>query len=133
LDRAARFFGPHGMAERVWMRVGGEGLEMILETAVLNVRAGQEADFEASMQKAHPLIALTPGFIGMKLHRCIESPNRYLLLVSWRTIEDHTVGFRKSDRYEQWRDLLHHFYDPFPTVDRYEEALALVDVDSAGS
>ena len=106
---------------------------MVLESAVLNVRPGREAGFEASMRKARPLIVATPGFIGMKLHRCIEAPNRYLLLVSWRAIEDHTVGFRESDRYGQWRDLLHHFYDPFPTVEHYDEALAFTDVGGSGS
>lgn len=104
---------------------------MILESAVLNVRPGQESEFEAAMRKARSLIAATPGFISIQLHRCIEAPNRYLLLVSWQTIEDHTMGFRNSDRYSQWRDLLHHFYDPFPIVEHYDEALELADADFA--
>jgi heme-degrading monooxygenase HmoA len=95
---------------------------MILEAAVLNVRPGQEAAFEAAMRKARPLIEETPGFISISVRRCVETPNRYLLLVSWKTIEDHTIGFRQSKRYEEWRALLHHFYDPFPTVEHYEEA-----------
>jgi heme-degrading monooxygenase HmoA len=49
----------------------------------------------------------------------LEVPNRYLLLVHWRRLEDHTVGFRGSAEYQRWRDLLHHFYDPFPTVEHY--------------
>jgi heme-degrading monooxygenase HmoA len=98
---------------------------MILEVAVLNVRPGQEAAFETAMRKARPLIEATPGFASINLHRCIETPNRYLLLVSWQALEDHTVGFRQSDRYQKWRDLLHHFYDPFPTVEHYSEALSL--------
>lgn len=92
---------------------------MILETAILNVRAGQETAFEAAMLKASPLIAASPGFVGMTIRRCIETPNRYLLLVEWRTLEDHTTGFRQSARYQEWRALLHHFYDPFPTVEHY--------------
>lgn len=106
---------------------------MILESAVLNVRPRREAEFEVAMRKARPLIAATSGFLGMNLHRCIEAPNRYLLLISWRALEDHTVGFRQSETYGQWRDLLHHFYDPFPNVEHYDEALALVDVDGAGA
>jgi len=98
---------------------------MILEVAVLNVRPGQEAAFEAAMRIARPLIEATPGFASINLHRCVETPNRYLLLVSWNALEDHTVGFRQSDRYQKWRDLLHHFYDPFPTVEHYDEALSL--------
>jgi heme-degrading monooxygenase HmoA len=98
---------------------------MILETAILNVRPGQEADFETAIRKARPLIVATPGFVSIELRRCIETPNRYLLLVSWLTLEDHTVGFRQSERYREWRDLLHHFYDPFPTVEHFDEPLSL--------
>jgi heme-degrading monooxygenase HmoA len=94
---------------------------MILETAILDVKRGQEDAFEAAMAKARPLIAATPGFLDIKLHPCIETPGRYLLLVQWNSVADHTVGFRQSDRYEEWRTLLHHFYDPFPTVEHYSE------------
>jgi heme-degrading monooxygenase HmoA len=98
---------------------------MILEVVSLTVRPGQEAAFEAAMRNARPLIEASPGFAGMKLRRCIETPNRYLLLVSWNAREDHTVGFRQSERYQKWRELLHHFYDPFPTVEHYDEALPI--------
>ena len=77
------------------------------------------------MRKARPLIEATPGFVTINVRRCIETPNRYLLLVSWNTLEDHAVGFRQSDRYAQWRELLHHFYDPFPTVEHYAEVPSL--------
>jgi heme-degrading monooxygenase HmoA len=97
---------------------------VILETAILNVRPGQEAAFEAAMNEARPLIAATPGFGALNVHRCVETPNRYLLLVTWDKLEDHTVGFRQSERYQKWRALLHHFYDPFPTVEHYAPALA---------
>jgi len=96
---------------------------MVLEVVILNVREGQEAAFEAAMRQARPLIEATAGFAGIAVRRCIETPNRYLLTVSWKTLEDHTIGFRQSDRYPEWRDLLHHFYDPFPTVEHYGEAL----------
>jgi heme-degrading monooxygenase HmoA len=98
---------------------------MILEVAVLNVRPGQEAAFEAAISSACPLIAATPGFEGIEVRRCIEQPNRYLLLVHWQKLEDHTIGFRQSDRYQEWRKLLHHFYDPFPVVEHYQDAIEL--------
>jgi heme-degrading monooxygenase HmoA len=98
---------------------------VILEVAVLNVRPGQEAAFEAAMRAARPLIAATPGFRSVEVRRCVEPANRYLLLVTWELLEDHTIGFRQSDRYPEWRALLHHFYDPFPVVEHYGDALDL--------
>jgi len=99
---------------------------VVLEIAVLDVRPGQEEAFEAAMRLARPLIAATPGFGGMDVRRCVETPNRYLLSVNWQKLEDHTVGFRASARYQKWRDLLHHFYEPFPTVEHYEDPITLV-------
>ena len=98
---------------------------MILEVAALNVRPGDEAAFEAAMRAARPLIEASPGFGRLELRRCVETANRYLLLVSWQTVEDHTKGFRQSERYQEWRKLLHHFYDPFPTVEHYQAPIAL--------
>ena len=98
---------------------------MILEVATLNLRAGQESAFEAAMREARPLIEASPGFGTLELRRCAETPNRYLLLVTWRSVEDHMVGFRQSSRYPEWRRLLHHFYDPFPIVEHYEAPVAL--------
>jgi heme-degrading monooxygenase HmoA len=92
---------------------------MILEVAVLNVRPGSEAAFEAAFEQASPIIASMQGFISHQLQRCIEVPHRYILLVNWQTLEDHTVGFRESPQYQDWKRLLHHFYDPFPTVEHY--------------
>lgn len=96
---------------------------MVLEAAVLNVIRGEERAFEAAIKAARPLIAATPGFLSIDIHRCVETSNRYLLLVQWESLEDHTIGFRHSDRYEQWRQLLHHFYDPFPLVEHYSATL----------
>lgn len=92
---------------------------MVTEQAVLDVRPGQERDFESAFAEAKALIALMPGFEWLQLHRCIEQSNRYLLLVAWKRLEDHTEGFRGSEEYEQWRRLLHHYYDPFPTVEHF--------------
>jgi heme-degrading monooxygenase HmoA len=95
---------------------------MILEMAVLPVRPGQEAAFEAAeaaLRRARPLIAETPGFHSLTLSRGIESPSHYMLLVEWDSVEAHEVGFRRSENDEQWRERLHHFYDPLPTVEHY--------------
>ena len=93
---------------------------MILEVAVLDVRPGQETDFEAAFAEASAIIARAKGYCGHELQRCLEKTNRYLLLVRWTKLEDHTEGFRKSADYQEWKRLLHHFYDPFPTVEHYE-------------
>jgi heme-degrading monooxygenase HmoA len=92
---------------------------MILEVAVLDVRAGESADFERAFDEAQRIIASMPGYQRHELQRCLEVANRYLLLVWWDTLEDHTVGFRGSPEYQRWKALLHRFYDPFPTVEHY--------------
>ncbi|MGA8007287.1 MAG: antibiotic biosynthesis monooxygenase [Burkholderiales bacterium] len=93
---------------------------MILESAILDVKPGQTREFEAAFAKAQTIIGASPGYIAHELQRCIEKPNRYLLLVRWQTLEDHTDGFRKSGPYQEWKRLLHHFYDPFPIVEHYK-------------
>jgi heme-degrading monooxygenase HmoA len=60
---------------------------------------------------------------GHSLQKCIEQDNKYILLVNWEHIEDHTIGFRQSAVYQQWKELLHHYYDPFPVVEHYEMVL----------
>jgi len=92
---------------------------MILEVAMLDVRAGQETQFEAAFREASVIIASMPGYRSHELQRCIERPGRYALLVRWDTLEDHMVGFRQSAAYQQWKALLHHFYDPFPVVEHF--------------
>jgi heme-degrading monooxygenase HmoA len=93
---------------------------MILEAALLNVIAGQEIQFEKDFATAGQYISAIKGYIKHSLSKCIEQPNQYLLLVEWETLEDHTVSFRQSARYLEWKKLLHHYYDPFPTVQHYE-------------
>ena len=94
---------------------------MILEVAVLDVIPGQEEAFQRSFAEAQKIIASIPGYCNHELKRCIEKPSRYLLLVNWETLEDHTVGFRQSAPYQQWKALLHHYYDPFPEVEHYAD------------
>ena len=94
---------------------------MILEAAFLQVKNGSEAEFENVFKKAASIISSSPGYITHELHKCIEVEGKYLLLVRWKNLEDHTVGFRSSAEYQKWKQLLHHFYDPFPTVEHFEQ------------
>jgi heme-degrading monooxygenase HmoA len=93
---------------------------MITEHAVLPVIPGRETEFMETMDRARVIIASAPGFISLRVGRCIEQPANFLLLVEWETLEAHTEGFRTSEAYQQWRALLHHFYDPFPVVEHFE-------------
>ncbi|HEY5024627.1 MAG TPA: antibiotic biosynthesis monooxygenase [Acidimicrobiales bacterium] len=93
---------------------------MILEHACLDVRTGEEQRFEEAFEVAKGIVSSMPGFRSLRLDRCLESPSRYLFLVEWDRLEDHTEGFRGSGEYQEWRRLLHHFYDPFPNVEHYE-------------
>lgn len=97
---------------------------MILEHAILNVRRGEEEAFEHALKEALPLIAASQGFIAIEVRPCLEQAGKYLLLVQWESLAAHTVGFRSSDRYAEWKRLLHGFYDPFPVVEHYGAPVA---------
>ncbi len=96
-------------------------MSLILEAVMLNVIPGRESDFEAAFTQASKIIASVDGYLSHELHRCIEVKGKYLLLVKWDCLESHTVGFRGSTHYQQWKKLLHHFYDPFPIVEHFQE------------
>ncbi|MEH7413835.1 antibiotic biosynthesis monooxygenase [Neobacillus drentensis] len=93
---------------------------MILEAAMLQVKEGMIEEFERVFRQASEIISSMKGYISHELQRCIEVEGKYLLLVKWETLEDHTVGFRESSEYQEWKRLLHHFYDPFPTVEHFD-------------
>jgi heme-degrading monooxygenase HmoA len=93
---------------------------VILEVAPLRITAGQSEAFEDAFREAQDIISSMPGYISHELHRCLERSNEYVLLVRWDSVESHQVGFRRSPEYQQWKALLHHFYDPFPTVLHFE-------------
>ncbi|WHY64758.1 antibiotic biosynthesis monooxygenase [Neobacillus sp. SuZ13] len=93
---------------------------MILEAVMLTVRSGMEEEYEDAFRQASEIIASMKGYISHELQRCLEVKGKYLLLVRWETLEDHTVGFRQSNEYQEWKKLLHRFYDPFPTVEHFE-------------
>ena len=96
---------------------------MIVEHALLHVRPGQEPAFEHAIAEARALIAASPGFHRIAVHPASEASGTYLLLVEWSDIAAHRDGFRRSDRYEEWRTLLHGFYDPMPAVTYFEESI----------
>ncbi len=92
---------------------------MILETAILHIKKGQTQHFEESFALAAPIIMGMNGYVSHDLKKCLEKENQYLLLVQWDTLEDHEIGFRQSPQYQEWKKLLHHFYEPFPEVLHY--------------
>ncbi|QKQ75263.1 antibiotic biosynthesis monooxygenase [Nostoc sp. TCL240-02] len=94
---------------------------MILEAVMLLVKPGLKSDFEATFKEASKIISSMDGYLSHELHKCIEIQGKYLLLVRWETLESHTVGFRSSTEYQEWKKLLHNFYEPFPTVEHFEE------------
>ena len=97
----------------------------VLELALLNVKLGQESQFQVAFSEAEGIICGMQGYLSHKLQKSIENTSRYLLLVNWQTLEDHTIGFRQSAEYQQWKDLLHHFYQPFPTVEHFQAIQAV--------
>ncbi|MEF3351988.1 antibiotic biosynthesis monooxygenase [Paenibacillus sp. GYB006] len=92
---------------------------MILESAMLYVTKGNESAFEQDFAKASTIISSMTGYIHHELYKCMETDHQYLLLVQWETLEDHTIGFRGSEGYQQWKEILHHYYDPFPVVEHF--------------
>ncbi|MCQ6268209.1 antibiotic biosynthesis monooxygenase [Fictibacillus sp. WQ 8-8] len=93
---------------------------MILEAVMLQVKRGMEKEYEEAFRKASNIISSMKGYQSHELQRCMEVKGKYLLLVKWESLEDHTVGFRQSSEYQEWKQQLHHFYDPFPTVEHFE-------------
>lgn len=88
---------------------------------MLYVKPGHETAYEDAFQQASPIISSMKGYLSHELQRCMEVEGKYLLLVQWESLEDHTVGFRQSTEYAEWKQLLHHFYEPFPTVEHFEK------------
>ena len=93
---------------------------MVLEVVILDIKPELLSEYEHAFEEAQKIISSRPGYISHQLQKCIEKPNRYILLVNWQTLIDHTVGFRESAEFQEWCKLLHHFYDPLPQVEHYE-------------
>ena len=90
---------------------------MITEIAQLEIKPGMESEFEAGVKKATPLFQRAKGCRGMELQRSIEKPSRYRLFVSWETLENHTVDFRNSPDFQEWRKLVGHCFAAAPEVE----------------
>lgn len=94
---------------------------MILEHADIRIDPSQASAFEAAIERgASTVIAKAKGFRGYKVNRSLESPGRYLLTIYWETLEDHTVGFRQSEAFTQWRSIVGPFFAQPPVVEHME-------------
>lgn len=94
---------------------------MILELAVLKIKPGEGRRFEQAFPEAEKILVQARGHLSHELRRCIETPDRYLLLVRWQTLADHTEGFRGSPLFQRWRAVIGPFFDGAPAVEHYEE------------
>jgi heme-degrading monooxygenase HmoA len=99
------------------------GNAMILEIAQIDVKPGMEIAFEAGVSKAAPIFQRAKGCKGMGLQRSIEKPTRYRLFVQWETLENHTVDFRNSPDFQEWRQLVGHCFASPPEVEHVREAV----------
>jgi heme-degrading monooxygenase HmoA len=97
---------------------------MITEIAQIDVKPGTEADFETAVGRARAIFGRAKGFHGLELHRSIENPQRYRLLVKWATLENHTVDFRGSPDFTEWRGLVGSFFASPPDVEHTETVFA---------
>jgi len=94
---------------------------MILELADIRIHAGQNVAFEEAIERGlKTVVRNAKGFQGFKVNRSIESPQRYLLQIFWDTLEDHTVGFRESALFPEWRGIVGPFFDGPPKVEHFE-------------
>jgi heme-degrading monooxygenase HmoA len=92
---------------------------MILEVAILDIKPGEWRAFESSFRDAEPILRKAKGYVSHEIQHSIEKPDRYILLVRWEKLENHTVDFRGSPLYQEWKELLHHFYSQFPVVEHF--------------
>jgi heme-degrading monooxygenase HmoA len=96
---------------------------MVLEIAQIDVKPGLEDEFEAGVKKAVPIFQQAKGCNSMQLQRSIERPTRYRLFVQWETLANHTVDFRNSSDFQEWRKLVGHCFASPPEVEHVREAL----------
>jgi heme-degrading monooxygenase HmoA len=100
---------------------------MITALAILKVFKDKENQFEEDFKIAGQYISAIDGYIKHSLSKCIEEEGKYMLLVEWENLEAHTVGFKTSSEYLEWKKLLHHYYSPFPVVEHYK---TIIEVNS---
>ncbi len=92
---------------------------MITEIAQIDVKPGSEKDFEAAVAKAKAAFGRSEGFHGFELHKSIEKPQRYRLMVKWETLENHTVDFRGGPLFPQWRAIVGPYFASPPVVEHF--------------
>ena len=94
---------------------------MILELADIRIHPGQQAAFDEAIQRGlETVISQAKGFQGFKANKGIESPERYILQIFWATLENHTVDFRESPLFTQWRAIVGPFFASPPVVEHFE-------------
>ena len=93
---------------------------MSLELATIDIKPGSNQEFEKNLEKAQSVISQSKGYIGHQFQKCIEQDNRYVLLIRWQTLEDHTKSFRESELFKEWRALIVPFFESPPFVQHYE-------------
>ena len=93
---------------------------MILELATIDIKQGTNTAFENNLEKAQSVISQSKGYISHQFHKCVEQDNRYILLIKWQTVEAHTIGFRESELFKEWRALIGPFFDTPQKVQHYK-------------
>src|SRR5579871_6357556 len=117
--RGAFFFCLRWARYALSKQQGGEA-PMVTEIAQIDIKPGSEKDFEAAVAKARAAFGRSKGFHGFELHKSIEKPQRYRLMVRWQTLENHTVDFRGSENFAEWRGLVGQYFAAPPEVEHTE-------------
>ncbi len=98
---------------------------MVLEIANIIIKQGQNKDFEQRLEQAQEVLMKATGYIKHHFHQCMENERKYVLLIEWESLEAHTVGFRESPLFQDWRALIGKYFDGTPVVEHYELKLPL--------
>lgn len=97
---------------------------MILEIADIRIHPGQNAAFDEAIARGlRTVVSGAKGFRAASVHQCVETPERYVLQIQWDTLEDHTVGFRQSEAFTQWRGIVGPFFAAPPLVEHFRVLL----------
>ncbi len=92
---------------------------MVLEVATFLIKAGQSRDFISAQEEAIGYISRSKGFLEIKFRQCIENPDKHIAFIGWETLDDHTIGFRESQNFVEWRRVLSPFFETAPQVEHY--------------
>lgn len=92
---------------------------MVLELAIIHIKKGANTDFEKSLKKAQAVICQSDGYLSHEFQKCVEEDNKYILLIKWKSLEAHNVGFRESELFQTWRGLIGSYFSEPPHVQHY--------------